>query len=56
MKAAGRFYYISIVKKKDTHLPYVAPTLKRIFKTLKDLNELRLLSLLEGLLKDEASS
>lgn len=56
MKAAGRFYYISMVKGKDTHLPYVAPTLRRIFKTLKELNEIRVLTLLEGLLKDEAAT
>lgn len=55
LKAAGRFHYISMVKGKDTHLPYVAPTLRRIFKTLKQLNEVRVLSILEGLLKNEAS-
>lgn len=55
MKAAGRFYYISMVKGKDTHLPYVAPTLRRIFKTLKEIKEVRVLSLLEGLLKEEAA-
>lgn len=55
LKAVGRFYYISIVKGRDTHLPYVKPSLLRIFKTLRDLNELRVLSILGGLLKEEAS-
>lgn len=56
MKAAGRFYYISMVKGKDTHLPYVAPTMRRIFKSLKELNEIRMLTLFEGLFKDEVAS
>ncbi|MBN8555468.1 MAG: phosphotransferase [Deltaproteobacteria bacterium] len=53
LKAAGRFYYISMVKGKDTHLPYVAPTLKRVLKTLRDLKELRILSLIEAHLQEE---
>jgi aminoglycoside/choline kinase family phosphotransferase len=53
LKAAGRFYYISMVKGKDTHLPYVAPTLKRVLKTLRELKELRILSLVEAHLKEE---
>ncbi len=53
LKAAGRFYYISMVKGKDTHLPFVKPTLLRAFQTLKELGELQVLSLLEGLLQNE---
>ncbi len=55
LKAVGRFYYISMVKGKDTHLPYVKPSLHRIFKTLKQIGELRALALLEGLMSHEAS-
>lgn len=55
LKAAGRFYYIFMVKGRDTHLPYVKPTLKRVFKTLKDLKEYQILSILEGCLHEEAS-
>lgn len=37
LKAVGRFFYISLVKGKDTHLPYVNPTMQRIFHTLENL-------------------
>ncbi len=53
LKAIGRFFYISIVKKRDTHLPFVKPSLERVVKTLKDLNERRVLSLVEGVMGDE---
>ena len=55
LKAAGRFYYISMVKGKDTHLPYVKPSLLRAFKTLKDLKENKILSLLEAALEKEVA-
>lgn len=48
MKAVGRFFYISMVKGKDTHLPYVAPTCKRIYKSLEDLGALSMKKLLES--------
>ncbi len=56
LKAAGRFYYISMVKGRDTHLPYVAPTMKRVFKTLRDVGEVRVLSVLEGLMREEVGN
>lgn len=54
LKAVGRFYYILMVKGRDTHIPYVKPSLQRIFKTLKQIKELKALALLEGLLHEEA--
>lgn len=47
MKAVGRFFYISKVKLKDTHLAYVKPSLLRIFKTLNEVNEIELLEFLQ---------
>jgi len=47
MKAAGRFYYIQIVKGRDSHIPFVKPSLQRIFRSLKQLNEIEILSILE---------
>lgn len=55
LKAVGRFYYISMVKGRDTHLPYVKPTLHRVFKTLEDLKARNILNLLQKVLRDEAS-
>jgi len=46
MKAVGRFFYISMVKNKDTHLPFVGPTMKKVFKTLEALEEKPLLEVL----------
>jgi aminoglycoside/choline kinase family phosphotransferase len=54
LKAVGRFYYILMVKGRDTHIPFVRPSLQRIFKTLKQIKELKVLSILEGLLSEEA--
>ncbi|MDB5038316.1 MAG: putative Phosphotransferase [Bacteriovoracaceae bacterium] len=54
LKAVGRFYYILMVKGRDTHIPFVRPSLQRIFKTLKQLKELKTLALLEGLFREEA--
>jgi aminoglycoside/choline kinase family phosphotransferase len=54
LKAIGRFYYILMVKGRDTHIPFVSPSLQRVFKTLRQINELKILSLLEGLLYEEA--
>lgn len=39
LKAIGRFFYISMVKKKDTHLPFVEPSVKRVIQTLESLSE-----------------
>lgn len=50
LKAVGRFFYISIVKKKDTHLPFVKPTLLRVFQTLEELNEKNTLQILKDVL------
>lgn len=44
LKAAGRFVYIDRVKHKDAYLPYVAPTLGKVRRTLErnaDLHPLR---------------
>jgi len=49
LKAIGRFFYILKVKGKDTHIPYVRPTLSRVSRTLKSMNEMRVLSLIEGI-------
>jgi len=49
MKAVGRFFYILKVKGRDTHIPYVKPTMNRIYRTLGQINESRLKTLLEGL-------
>lgn len=54
LKAIGRFYYIQMVKGRDTHIPFVKPSLLRVFKTLRQNHELRILSLLEGLLSHES--
>lgn len=56
MKAVGRFFYIQIVKGKDTHIPFVAPSLRRIFKSLKSLNEDRVLEILQECLKTDSVS
>ncbi|PIR22804.1 MAG: hypothetical protein COV44_06505 [Deltaproteobacteria bacterium CG11_big_fil_rev_8_21_14_0_20_45_16] len=48
MKAVGRFFYISMVKHKATHLPYVLPTMKRILKSLEDIGEGELKRILEN--------
>lgn len=34
LKAVGRFYYIWLVKKRPTHLPYVVPCLKKALRSL----------------------
>lgn len=47
LKACGRFFYIDLVKKRPTHLPYVKPTMERVFKTLEQLNESELLGILK---------
>jgi aminoglycoside/choline kinase family phosphotransferase len=56
LKAVGRFFYIYQVKGKPTHLPYVAPTLRRVVRTLGQMKELRVLSLMEGIFADELRS
>jgi len=56
LKAVGRFFYIYQVKGKPTHLPYVAPTLRRVVRTLGQLKELRVLSLVEGIFSNELQS
>lgn len=53
LKAVGRFFYISKVKGRDTHLPYVVPTLRRVLKTLRQMNEIRFLTLIEGIFVHE---
>jgi len=47
MKAAGRFYYIQIVKGKDSHIPFVKPSMNRIFRSLNQLNEKEIIQILE---------
>jgi aminoglycoside/choline kinase family phosphotransferase len=47
MKAVGRFYYIQIVKGRDTHIPFVKPTMDRIFRTLRELQQKDLIAILE---------
>lgn len=42
LKAIGRFYYISMVKGRDTHLPFIAPSLKRVLATLEQMQEKRM--------------
>lgn len=37
LKAVGRFYYIWLVKKRATHLPFVEPCWKKAFKSLTRL-------------------
>lgn len=49
LKAIGRFYYILKVKGKDTHIQYVKPSVARVSRTLKQMKEVRMLSLIEGL-------
>jgi aminoglycoside/choline kinase family phosphotransferase len=39
LKAVGRFFYISMVKKRDTHLVYVKPSLERILKSFEQIGE-----------------
>ncbi|TVQ79389.1 MAG: hypothetical protein EA369_04885 [Bradymonadales bacterium] len=39
LKAVGRFYYISLVKQKDTHLSFVAPSLRRIIQSFEELGQ-----------------
>ncbi|MGA0163902.1 MAG: aminoglycoside phosphotransferase family protein [Bdellovibrionota bacterium] len=52
LKAVGRFFYISIVKKRDTHLPYVKPSMARIVKSLEQIDEIPLMQLLQAKLGD----
>lgn len=53
MKAVGRFFYISIVKGRPSHLPYVKPSLQRIFRTLEDLKEFEVRKHLEEILEGD---
>jgi len=46
LKAVGRFFYISLVKKRDSHLPYVHPTMHRVYKSLDQVGEKSILSIL----------
>jgi len=48
MKAVGRFFYISMIKGRATHLPYVLPTMKRILQSLEELGELEVKRILEA--------
>jgi hypothetical protein len=48
MKAAGRFYYIQIVKGKDSHVQFVKPSMQRIFRSLQQLGEKEILQILES--------
>lgn len=54
LKAAGRFYYIWIEKGAKTHLPFVAPTMQRIYRSLEDLNRQAELEILKRYLGDHA--
>jgi aminoglycoside/choline kinase family phosphotransferase len=56
LKAIGRFHYIHLVKGRPTHLPFVAPSLRRVFRSLRQLGELKILSLMEGLFGHEAKA
>jgi aminoglycoside/choline kinase family phosphotransferase len=39
LKAIGRFHYIHLVKGKETHLPFVKPSLLRVQASLEELGE-----------------
>ncbi len=53
LKAIGRFFYIHKVKGRDTHLPYVRPSFKRVKRTLNQIGEKRFLELLTEIFPDD---
>ncbi len=53
MKAVGRFFYIQMVKGKDTHIPFVKPSLHRIFRSLEQLKEIEIAKILEHSMKGD---
>ncbi len=57
MKAAGRFHYILEVKGKDTHVKFIAPTLKMILKNIDAHSEFsKISSLLKSRIEDVLAS
>lgn len=55
LKAIGRFYYIQMVKGRDTHVAYINPTLIRVKSALNELGRSDLADVLENAVLYDAS-